>query len=257
MKLLISNDDGYFAPGIQTLFKALQSQTNLETLTLIAPDRNRSAASNSLTLLNPLRTHLVSESSDKRFSQYHVSGTPTDCVHLGVNGALGFQPDMVISGINAGANMGDDVLYSGTVAAATEGRFLGKPSIAISLCGTTHFDTAAAYFLKIFAQLEDLQLSADSILNINVPDLPVEEIKGIKVTRLGRRHASEPVVSQLDPRGLPIHWIGPAGIAADATDGTDFHAVEKGYVSITPLKIDLTHYHTLQNLQSWAQQFDQ
>lgn len=256
MKLLISNDDGYFAPGIQTLFNALQTLPNVDSLTMIAPDRNRSAASNSLTLLDPLRLHLVSESADKKACQYHVGGTPTDCVHLGVNGALGFQPDMVISGINAGANMGDDVLYSGTVAAATEGRFLGKPSIAISLCGDTYFDTAAHYFLKVFAQLEQLQLSADSILNINVPDLPLEQIKGIKVTRLGRRHASEPVVSQLDPRGLPIHWIGPAGIAADSAEDTDFYAVEQGYVSITPLKIDLTHYQTLQSLQNWAEQFN-
>ncbi|BBP45924.1 5'-nucleotidase SurE [Thiosulfatimonas sediminis] len=256
MKLLISNDDGYFAPGIQTLFNALQALPQIETLTLIAPDRNRSAASNSLTLLNPLRTQLISESSDQKISQYSVNGTPTDCVHLGVNGALGFQPDMVISGINAGANMGDDVLYSGTVAAATEGRFLGKPSIAISLCGHQHFATAAHFFLKIFNSLEQLRLSADSILNINVPDLPITQIRGIKITRLGRRHASEAVVTQLDPRGLPIHWIGPAGVAADAAEDTDFHAVEAGYISITPLTIDLTHYQTLQALQQWAHLFD-
>ncbi|CAN8141991.1 5'/3'-nucleotidase SurE [Thiomicrorhabdus sp. 6S2-11] len=256
MKLLISNDDGYFAPGIQTLFAALKNQPNLESMTLIAPDRNRSAASNSLTLLNPLRMQPTSNEENGKFRQFHVNGTPTDCVHLGVNGALGFQPDMVISGINAGANMGDDVIYSGTVAAATEGRFLGKPSIAISLCGDKHFDSATHFFLKIFADLEQLNLSADSILNINVPDLPIEQIKGIKVTRLGRRHASEPVVSQLDPRGLPIHWIGPAGVAADSAEDTDFHAVENGYISITPLKIDLTDYQTLHSLQNWAHKLD-
>ncbi|QKI89195.1 5'/3'-nucleotidase SurE [Thiomicrorhabdus xiamenensis] len=252
MKILISNDDGHFAPGIQTLLQSLQGHPTIQSLTLIAPDRNRSAASNSLTLVNPLRLHLVKQDDEKNTTQYSVNGTPTDCVHLGVNGALGFQPDMVISGINAGANMGDDVLYSGTVAAATEGRFLGKPSIAISLCGETNFDSAAHYFLRIFNDLADIELASDTILNINIPDLPLEQIKGFKVTRLGRRHASEPVVSQLDPRGLPIHWIGPAGSAADSAEDTDFYAVEHGYVSITPLKIDLTHYQALQNLKAWA-----
>ncbi|MBN2646492.1 MAG: 5'/3'-nucleotidase SurE [Thiotrichales bacterium] len=254
MKILISNDDGYFAPGIQTLFASLKAHPFIETLTLIAPDRNRSAASNSLTLVNPLRTTLVSADSEQKIAQYSVNGTPTDCVHLAINGALGFQPDMVISGINAGANMGDDVLYSGTVAAATEGRFLGKPSLAISLCGSQHFASAAHYFLQLFDALPQMNLAADTILNINVPDLPIDQIKGFKVTRLGRRHASEPVVSQLDPRGLPIFWIGPAGAAADASEGTDFHAVEQGYVSITPLKIDLTNYAAMKALIDWADQ---
>ena len=260
MKLLLSNDDGYFAPGIETLLQAIQCvdhklfNDTLQEIVLIAPDRNRSAASNSLTLMEPLRMNarkVNQADSQVPVTVYGVNGTPTDCVHIGVNGALGFQPDVVVSGINAGANMGDDVLYSGTVAAATEGRFLGKPSIAISLCGDQHFDTAAKIFIELFAREQPLPLSSDTIININVPDLPYEQIKGVKVTRLGRRHASEPVVQQLDPRGLPIYWIGPAGVAADAADGTDFAAVEAGYVSITPLKIDLTEHNALNALSKW------
>ncbi|BBP43772.1 5'/3'-nucleotidase SurE [Thiosulfativibrio zosterae] len=249
MKLLLSNDDGYFAPGILCLAETLRQHPLCKSLTVIAPDRNRSAASNSLTLLDPLRMTQHSE------GVYSVSGTPTDCVHLGVNGALDDDPDMVISGINAGANMGDDVLYSGTVAAATEGRFLGKPSIAISLCGYEHFATAAKVLAQVLSEFSHLPIESNTILNINVPNLPYEELKGLKITRLGRRHASEKVVRGNDPRGLPLFWIGPPGSAADASDGTDFDAIDKGYVSITPLQIDLTHYrmHTL--LQSWAADF--
>ncbi|MDG6778006.1 5'/3'-nucleotidase SurE [Thiomicrorhabdus sp. zzn3] len=253
MKILLSNDDGYLAPGIRTLYAALQEHIPYQTLMMLAPDRNRSAASNSLTLLDPLRIqdHTPQDSPENE-RIYAINGTPTDCVHLGVNGALDFQPDMVLSGINEGANMGDDVLYSGTVAAATEGRFLGKPSIAISLCGDTHFATAAHVLVTFLKELPPI--SSDTIININVPDVPLAELKGLKITRLGKRHCSEPVVKQIDPRGKPIYWIGPAGEAADAGEGTDFHAVEHGYASITPLKIDLSHYEMMATLNEWVQQ---
>ncbi|WEJ63765.1 5'/3'-nucleotidase SurE [Thiomicrorhabdus lithotrophica] len=252
MKILLSNDDGYFAPGIQTVFQSLRQNIEFSRLDIMAPERNRSAASNSLTLLEPLRMNLhTSLSDDPRCHVYSVNGTPTDCVHLGMNGGLDYQPDIVLSGINAGANMGDDVLYSGTVAAATEGRFLGKPSVAISLCGNQHFDTAAYVLLKFLQDMPGITLAQDTIININVPDIPLAKLKGIKVTRLGKRHISEPVVKQVDPRGLPIYWIGPAGEAADAGEGTDFHAVENGYASVTPLKIDLSHYEMMETLHDW------
>ncbi|WP_044406119.1 5'/3'-nucleotidase SurE [Thiomicrospira microaerophila] len=247
MRILLSNDDGYLAPGIQSLYQALKQHSAVSELVMIAPDRNRSAASNSLTLLDPLRI----QQHDAQI--YSVSGTPTDCVHLGINGALDYKPDMVISGINAGANMGDDVLYSGTVAAATEGRFLGKPSIAISLCGDQHFDTAAEVLVRLLADLHLQDLDNNTIININVPDLPLAQIKGILVTRLGRRHASEPVVKAQDPRGGKMFWIGPAGSAADAGEGTDFFAVEHGFVSITPLQIDLTNYMMLLKVNQWVE----
>ncbi|MCF6345122.1 MAG: 5'/3'-nucleotidase SurE [Thiomicrorhabdus sp.] len=254
MKILLSNDDGYFAPGIQTLFKALQKEVSFRKLVIMAPERNRSAASNSLTLLEPLRLNEHASLTDHANCKvYSVNGTPTDCVHLGVNGGLDEQPDIVLSGINAGANMGDDVLYSGTVAAATEGRFLGKPSIAISLCGDQYFDTAAYVLIKLLKDLPNMALLSDTIININVPDVPLNALKGIKVTRLGRRHMSEAVVKQNDPRGLPIYWIGPAGSAADAGEGTDFFAIEQGYASVTPLKIDLTHYEMMDELTEWAE----
>lgn len=245
MRILLSNDDGYLAPGIQTLFDALIHHTSVDDLVLIAPDRNRSAASNSLTLLDPLR---ITQHQPKIYS---VNGTPTDCVHLGINGALSYRADMVVSGINSGANMGDDVLYSGTVAAATEGRFLGKPSIAVSLCGEQHFASAAKIVANLLEDLHTQDLDQNTIININVPDLPLEQIKGVKVTRLGKRHASEPVVKGVDPRGGQMYWIGPAGSAADAGEGTDFHAVESGYVSVTPLQIDLTHHAMLNTMHQW------
>ena len=253
MNILLSNDDGYFAPGIQTLFKILQKQVTFKKLVILAPERNRSAASNSLTLLEPLRLNKHTNLTEHACCEiYSVNGTPTDCVHLGVNGGLDEQPDIVLSGINAGANMGDDVLYSGTVAAATEGRFLGKPSIAISLCGDQHFETAAEVLIKLLKDLPNMALLSDTIININVPDVPLKALKGIKITRLGRRHISEAVVRQKDPRGLPIYWIGPAGSAADAGEGTDFFAIEQGYASVTPLKIDLTHYEMMDELTQWA-----
>jgi 5'-nucleotidase len=236
MKVLISNDDGYDSLGIKALKKCLLELDFQSEIVLIAPDRNRSAASNSLTLLEPLRI------KNHGNNIYSVNGTPTDCVHMGINGALDFKPDIVISGINDGANLGDDVLYSGTVAAATEGRFLGKPSIAISLTGNKHFATAAHVLVEFLQKYNQLKLDKNTIININVPDIPLVELKGIKLTRLGQRHCSEPVVKTKDPRGGDTYWVGPAGVAADASIGTDFYAVEHNYASITPLKIDLTNY---------------
>lgn len=236
MKILLSNDDGYNAPGMKALRQCLSEINIHDELRVMAPERNRSAASNSLTVFEPLRI------TDHGDHVYSVNGTPTDCVHLAINGATDFEPDMVISGINAGANMGDDVIYSGTVAAATEGRFLGKPSVAISLCGHCHFETAAAALKQFLAKFSELKLDSNTIININVPDIPVEQLKGLQVTRLGKRHCSEDVIKSKDPRGGDIYWVGPAGEAEDGSEGTDFYAVEHGYASITPLKIDLTHY---------------
>jgi len=246
MKILISNDDGYRAEGIRALAEAMSS---LGEITVVAPDRNRSGASNSLTLENPLRV------SQLENGVYRVEGTPTDCVHLAITGLLNDEPDMVIAGINAGANLGDDVLYSGTVAAAVEGRFLGLPAIAISLVGhtATHYETAAWVAKKIVAQLQQSSLPADTILNINVPDIPISEITGFESTRLGRRHKAEPVIKETDPRGRPMYWIGPAGEEADAGPGTDFHAISRGAVAVTPLQIDLTQYDAIDGVATWLE----
>ncbi len=244
MRILISNDDGYQAPGIISLANALSS---LAETVVVAPDRNRSAASNSLTIEYPIRATMT----DSGF--YRVDGTPTDCVHLAITGLLHDEPDMVISGINAGANMGDDVLYSGTVAAAFEGRHLGYPSIAVSLAShdLKHFDTAAKVVTELVLTLEPNSIPMDSILNINVPDVPIHEIKGLQATRLGQRHKAEPVIKMTDPRGKPIYWVGPPGPEQDAGPGTDFHAVRNGYVSITPLQVDLTRYDSIALLEDW------
>ncbi|MDT8407741.1 MAG: 5'/3'-nucleotidase SurE [Methylococcales bacterium] len=244
MHILLSNDDGYSALGLVTLAKALHNEARL---TVIAPDRNRSGASNSLTLESPLRAQVM----DNGFIK--VDGTPTDCVHLAVTGFLDEEPDMVFSGINHGANMGDDVLYSGTVAAATEGRFLGLPAVAISLSGNNpqHFDSAAKVALTMLARIKSQPLPEDTLLNINVPDLPWAQIKGFQATRLGQRHKAEGVIRGEDPRGREIFWIGPAGLEQDAGPGTDFHAVREGYVSVTPLQLDLTRYDRLAALSDW------
>jgi len=244
MKILISNDDGYMSKGIRTLAKAM---AELGDITVVAPDRNRSGASNSLTLENPLR---LEQQED---GVYRVEGTPTDCVHLAITGLLEDEPDMVVSGINAGANLGDDVLYSGTVAAAMEGRFLGLPAIAISLTSHngTHYETAAWVAKKLVAQLKLSALPADTILNVNVPDLPIEEITGIESTRLGHRHKAEPVIKEVDPRGRTMYWIGPAGEEEDAGPGTDFDAIRRGAVSVTPLQIDLTRYDAIDGVANW------
>jgi 5'-nucleotidase len=234
------------APGIKALADVLEQ---IAEITVVAPDRNRSGASNSLTLENPLRV------SQLENGFYRVEGTPTDCVHLAITGLLDEEPDMVVSGINAGANLGDDVLYSGTVAAATEGRFLGKPAIAVSLTSHTpvHFETAAWAAQKLVDQLKQTSLPADTILNVNVPDLPIEQITGFESTRLGHRHKAEPVIKEHDPRGRPMYWIGPAGEAQDDGPGTDFNAIARGAVSVTPLQIDLTRYDAIDGVANWLQ----
>ncbi len=246
MHILLSNDDGYLAPGLSALATKL---SELGRVTVVAPDRNRSAASNSLTLDMPLRVQQM----DNGF--FSVDGTPTDCVHLAITGLLKEDPSIVFSGINNGENMGDDVLYSGTVAAATEGRFLGYPSIAISINASQpqHFETAAVIAAQLLKQLLVSELAQDTILNVNVPDLPLDQIKGLKATRLGQRHRAEPVIEARDPRNKKIYWVGPPGGQQDAGEGTDFHAVEHGYVSITPLKIDLTNYQRLDELGQWLE----
>ncbi|MEL6868708.1 MAG: 5'/3'-nucleotidase SurE [Pseudomonadota bacterium] len=244
MKILISNDDGYLSEGIAALRAGLHPFGHVVT---VAPDRNQSGASSSLTLHAPLR---VTQPEPNVFS---VSGTPSDCVHLALSGFLEEDPDLVVSGINHGANLGDDVIYSGTVAAAIEGRYLGLPAIAVSLVGEAveHFATAAHVSAQLLAGIVRQPLPADTILNVNVPDVPVSELKGIEATRLGFRHRSEPMVAERDPRGRPIYWIGPAGPGDDAGQGTDFHAVEHGYASVTPLQIDLTRHRQLESLQNW------
>ena len=246
MKILVCNDDGYLATGINVLSDAL---AEIADVIVVAPDRNRSAASNSLTLNDPLR---VSKVGDNR---YCVNGTPSDCVHLALTGFLDEEPDLVVSGINHGANLGDDVIYSGTVAAAMEGRFLGFPTIAVSLVGhrLTHFDTAARIACELVERLGRDSLPSDFILNVNVPDRPYSELAGIQATRLGFRHKSEPVVKATDPHGRTIYWVGPAGPGQDAGDGTDFHALERGAVAVTPLKVDLTRHDAVLRLGEWLQ----
>jgi 5'-nucleotidase len=249
MNILISNDDGYMAPGIKALADAL---AEFADITVVAPDRNRSGASNSLTLDNPLRVNQLEN------GYYRVEGTPTDCVHLAITGLLEQEPDMVVSGINAGANLGDDVLYSGTVAAATEGRFLGLPAVAISLTSHTpeHFETAAWAAKKIVQQLKKSSLPANTILNVNVPDIPIEDIIGFESTRLGNRHKAEPVIKEVDPRGRPLYWVGPAGDEQDAGPGTDFDAIRRGAVSVTPLQIDLTRFDAIDRVANWLQEVE-
>ena len=246
MKILVSNDDGYQAPGIIRLAEALRE---IGEVLVVAPDRDRSGASNSLTLRRPLYIH---HHPDGVISI--EEGTPTDCVHVAVTGLLDEEPDMVVSGVNAGPNMGDDVIYSGTVAAATEGRFLGSPALAISLAGSDpqHFETAARVARDLVIRLRDHPLPADTILNVNVPDLPWEQLAGFQSTRLGHRHRAEPVVKSTDPRGRPVYWVGPAGAEQDAGPGTDFHAVRNGYVSITPIQVDLTRYTALDQIAQWV-----
>lgn len=244
MKILISNDDGYQSPGIAVLANRLQQFAGV---TVIAPDRDRSGASNSLTLENPIRAR----HHENGFIS--INGTPTDCVHVAITGLMEDEPDMVVAGINNGANMGDDVLYSGTVAAATEGRFLGLPAMAISIDSFTpqHLESAARAAEELVRHLADPSVTAEMILNVNVPDLPWEEIRGYKSTRLGHRHKAEPVYKEIDPRGHPIYWVGPPGGEQDAGAGTDFHAVRCGYISVTPLKVDLTNHQQLQQTAAW------
>ncbi len=244
MHILISNDDGYLAQGINTLATALSQYA---IVSVVAPDKNRSAASNSLTLDMPLRATVC----DNGFVR--VDGTPTDCVHLAITGLLADEPDMVFAGINHGANLGDDVLYSGTVAAATEGRFLGLPAVAISLAASDpkHFATAAYVAVTLMKKILANPLPEDTLLNVNVPDLPISELKGYQSTRLGQRHKAEAVIRSSDPRGHTIYWVGPPGSEQDAGPGTDFDAIRNGYVSVTPLQLDLTRYERLEGLREW------
>ncbi|MDH5300090.1 MAG: 5'/3'-nucleotidase SurE [Gammaproteobacteria bacterium] len=244
MKILVSNDDGYTAPGILALAQAMRSLGNVS---VVAPDRNKSGASSSLTLDLPIRAQRMSD------GVIRVEGTPSDCVHLALTGLLSEEPDLVVSGINNGANLGDDVIYSGTVAAAIEGRFLGLPAVAVSLVGHDgqHLATAAAVAVRVVKHLANAPIPANTILNVNVPDIPLHELKGILPTRLGNRHKAEPVVRQLDPRGKEVYWIGPAGPEADAGEGTDFWAVNQGYASVTPIQVDLTRHQALKELSVW------
>jgi 5'-nucleotidase len=246
MHFLISNDDGYRAKGLACLANALAA---IAQVSVVAPDRDRSGASNSLTLDRPLRATV----GDNGYIS--VDGTPTDCVHLAITGLLDTEPDMVVSGINGGANLGDDVLYSGTVAAAMEGRFLGYPATAVSLASLEprHFDTAAQVAITLIRRLETRRLSSNIILNVNVPDIPFGDVAGFQSTRLGHRHKAEPVVRMADPRGRTIYWVGPAGAEQDAGPGTDFHAVNHGYVSVTPIQIDLTRYEAMDMIADWLQ----
>ena len=247
MQILLSNDDGYQAQGLRALYDAINV---IADTVVVAPDRDRSGASNSLTLEQPIRAR----QTDDGFIR--VEGTPTDCVHLAITGLLETEPDMVVSGINAGPNMGDDVLYSGTVAAATEGRFLGYPAIAVSMASHTprYFETGARVAAGLVQRLFQQPIASDSILNVNVPDLPYEELQGLTATRLGHRHKAEPVVKSQDPRGRPIYWVGPAGAEQDAGPGTDFYAVRNGFVSITPLQVDLTRHQALPDLANWLKE---
>ncbi|MCL6416359.1 5'/3'-nucleotidase SurE [Aestuariirhabdus sp. Z084] len=244
MQILLSNDDGVFAPGLDALYQCVRQSFDC---VVVAPDRDRSGASSALTLDRPLRC----TRQDNGFTS--LNGTPTDCVHLALNGMLDSVPDMVISGINLGANLGDDVLYSGTVAAALEGRFLPRPALAISLCSrsTTHLETAVEVVKRMLATIDQLSMPARSILNVNIPDLPLEELKGVQLTRLGHRARAARPVKVTDPRGNEGYWISVVGKGEDAGEGTDFHAVQAGFVSVTPLQIDKTHYDAFSNVENW------
>ncbi|MDQ8039496.1 MAG: 5'/3'-nucleotidase SurE [Rickettsiella sp.] len=247
MKILISNDDGVHAPGLVHLKNAL---AQIAEITVVAPDRDRSGASNSLTLQNPLRVRKLEE---KVFS---VQGTPTDCVHLALTGLLKTveKPDLVVSGINMGSNLGDDVFYSGTVAAAMEGRFLGIPSIAFSIAGgePTYYSTAAEVTKLVVTLLYKKPIPAKTILNVNIPNVAFENLKGFTATRLGTRHIADRMKPSKDPRGHTIYWIGTSGKENDAGKGTDFYAMSHQQVSITPLQLDLTHHSMRDQLEEWV-----
>lgn len=247
MRVLVSNDDGVDAPGIRVLAEQMKQ---VGDVVVVAPDRDRSGASNSLTLGMPVRVYTHAE------GVYRVAGTPTDCVHLALAGLLDEEPDVVVSGINNSANLGDDVIYSGTVSAAMEGRFLGLPAIAVSLVTSEgsgrHYPSAAQAVLVLLRRLMVDPLPPDTILNVNVPDLAWDDIRGFEATRLGKRHRSEPCVQASDPRGQPIWWIGPAGEVEDDGPGTDFNAVSRGFVSVTPIHVDLTRFQALEKVSSWV-----
>jgi len=244
MLILLSNDDGYFAPGLNILAEYI---SKIADIIVVAPERNRSGASNSLTLDRPLTVRKAGNGF------YYLNGTPTDCVHLAVTGLIEEVPDMIISGINDGANMGDDTIYSGTVAAAMEGYLLGIPSFAVSMSqhNATHFETAAKVIVELIEHYKAKTFPAPILMNVNVPDVPYAELKGKVVTRLGKRHKAEPVIKSTSPRGDTLYWVGPAGSAADAGEGTDFYAVANNQVSLTPLQADLTHHQQLDALKNW------
>ncbi len=254
MRMLLSNDDGYFSEGLAALAAALAP---LGEITVVAPDMERSGASNSLTLDRPLTVRRTPN------GYYRISGTPTDCVHMAVTGLLDWRPDVIVSGINHGANMGDDTLYSGTVAAATEGFLLGIPSFAISLAygaeesvsttKTEYFATAGKVAAELVARALRHPFGEATLVNVNVPNCSHEELQGWEVTRLGRRHKAEPVIMDTNPRGQTVYWVGPAGPVADAGEGTDFYAVAQKKVSLTPLQVDLTHYRRLDALRTWIE----
>ncbi len=244
MNILISNDDGVNAPGLAMLSESL---AEIATIRVVAPDRDRSGASNSLTLTRPLYPYQLNN------GYYSVDGTPTDCVYLGMSGLLDIKPEMVVSGINSGANLGDDVLYSGTVAAALEGRFLGVTAIAMSLVGrsATHFKTAAIIAAKLVEAISKLTVAPRTMLNVNVPNLPIDEVKGVRLTRLGHRMRANQLIDIRDPRGLKRYWIAAAGEGEDDGPGTDFFAIKEGYVSVTPLQVDMTRYDMFEPIQQW------
>lgn len=244
MHFLLSNDDGYQSPGLEALAKCVGE---LGEVTVVAPDRDRSAASNSLTLDTPLTVRTAPNGFR------YVNGTPTDCVHLAITGLLEDVPDMVISGINSGPNLGDDVLYSGTVAAAMEGRFLGRPAVAVSLAGSgaAHYEDAARLVARFIDAMLPQNLPPDLLLNINIPNLKYEQMNKWEITRLGKRHKSEASVKMQDPKGRDVYWIGPAGPGNDVGPGTDFHAIQNGNISVTPLQFDLTRYDVLEDVASW------
>ncbi|MGH8245612.1 MAG: 5'/3'-nucleotidase SurE [Gammaproteobacteria bacterium] len=245
MHFLLSNDDGYQSEGLELLASKL---SRLGRVTVVAPDRNRSGASNSLTLEAPLYVRRAGNGF------FYVNGTPTDCVHLAITGLLDDEPDMVISGINAGANLGDDVLYSGTVAAAMEGRFLGRPALALSLAGEnpTHFQSAARAAVEFVERMLAQPMRADVLLNVNFPDRPYDSIGCWEITRLGHRHKSEPAMKMFDPKQRPVYWVGPVGPGQDAGPGTDFNAIAAGKISVTPLQVDLTRHSMLKELRDWV-----
>jgi len=244
MKILVSNDDGYFAPGLTLIVEYLKK---IAEVVVVAPDRNRSGASSSLTLDKPLSVSEISPNN------YVVDGTPTDCVHLALTGLLKFKPDMVISGINDGANMGDDTLYSGTVAAAIEGYTIGIPSIAVSMAKhkPKHFETAASVTLDLIDKLNSQSPKETPLLNVNVPDLPYNDLRGLLITRLGKRKQADPIIKNLTPKGHNVYWIGPAGDPNDCGEGTDFFAVKENYVSISPIQIDLTNHKLIEHMSEW------
>jgi len=246
MRILVSNDDGYQSPGLRILAQAL---VRVGEVTVVAPDRDRSGASNSLTLTVPIRAERLEP------NYFRVEGTPTDCVHLAITGLLDQEPDLVVAGINHGPNLGDDVIYSGTVAAATEGRFLGLPAMAVSIDAfePRHLETAAQVAARLISNLGNGAFGPNVILNVNVPDRPFGELKGFQATRLGHRHKAEPVTRATDPRGRVVYWVGPAGPEQDAGPGTDFHALRSGYVSVTPLQVDLTRHGLIDYLGEWLE----